>query len=241
MQGIFFTGTDTGVGKTFVTSAVARTLRQQGHVVDVCKPVVTGAFPEGHGWLAEDTRLLAEAAGLDGAWERVTEWSFPDPVAPPVAARQKGIRLELAGIVEAVRRRNRPGVPMLVEGVGGLLCPLTETQSNADLAAELRLPVVIVARRSLGTLNHTLLTLAAARQCKLPVIGVVVNETAPPLGLADETNIEELRRRIDVPILAVVAHENLSCRRSEFVIPEVDWMELCMTTVPRTKDEGGEW
>src|SRR5688500_10368791 len=160
MRGLFFTGTDTGVGKTVVTAAVARVLRRQGREVRVCKPVATGAVREGTDWVAEDTRVLAEAVGAGGleAFRAITPWAFPAPAAPPVAARLAGVELRLEEIVNAVRRQGRADASLLVEGVGGLLCPLTEQETVADLALALGLPLVVVARRSLGTLNHTLMT-----------------------------------------------------------------------------------
>jgi dethiobiotin synthetase len=204
--GLFVTGTDTGVGKTFVTCLLARSCRAAGLPVRVCKPLATGADLVDGRWLADDTRRLAEAAGLTGEWERITPWSFPEPVAPPVAARCHGVKLDLAEIAAAVGRAAEPGVPLLVEGVGGLLCPLTDSATVADLAALLRLPLVVVARRSLGTLNHTLLTLEVARGRGLAVAGVVVNEVTPPEGLAEATNVTELQRHTAVPVVAVVPH-----------------------------------
>ena len=224
--GLFFTGTDTGVGKTLVTAGVARALRAQGRDVVVCKPVATGARPAGAGWLADDTAELAEAAGVADDWERVTPWAFPDPVAPPLAARRRGVSLVLPDIVAAVQRRARPGAALLVEGVGGLLCPLTERETVADLVRELALPLVVVARRSLGTLNHTLLTLEAARARGLAVAGVVVSETVPPEGLADETNVDELRW-LGVPVLAVVPHQPGGARAGAPALAAVDWWGLC--------------
>jgi dethiobiotin synthetase len=229
---LFFTGTDTGVGKTFVTACVARLLRDQGHGVAVCKPVATGARRIGGTWESDDTAELAVAAGETDR-RAVTPWVFPDPVAPPVAARQCGAVLNLADLAAAVRRRARPGVAVLVEGVGGLLCPLTEDATVADLAADLGLPVVVVARRSLGTLNHTLLTVEVARRRGLPIAGVVVNETTPPEGLAEATNVAELRRLLPVPVLAVVRYRT-DVRSA--VLPElagVDWWQLRRTETGR--------
>jgi dethiobiotin synthetase len=218
--GLFFTGTDTGVGKTFVTAAVTRLLRRQGRAVAVCKPVATGAVRKGDRWLSEDTALLAEAAGLSEVPERATPFAFPDPVAPPVAARRQGVVLTLTGLAAAVRACKQPGATLLVEGVGGLLCPLTDRETVADLVADLGLPLVVVARRSLGTLNHTLLTLEVARARGLSVAGVVINETVPAAGLADETNPGELERRLDVPLLAVVAHGDPGA------LAAVNWWQL---------------
>lgn len=223
MTGLFVTGTDTGVGKTHVAAAVARLLCRQGRAVVVCKPVATGAQWHAGRWLSEDTARLARAVGREGEVDRVTRWTFPEPVAPPVAAKLHGVTLTIAGLAAAVREQERPGAAMLVEGVGGLLCPLTERETVADLAGELGLPLIVVARRSLGTLNHTLLTLEVARTRGLTVAGVVVNETTALVGLADETNVAELTRRIAVPLLAVMPYgvDDLS------PLAAVDWWRLC--------------
>src|SRR5207248_9911905 len=103
--------------------------------------------------------------GLEGdaALREVTPWAFPAPAAPPVAARLAGAELRLVDLLAAARRCARPGSLLLVEGVGGLLCPLTEGETVADLARLLALPLVVVTRRSPGTLNHTLLTVEVAR------------------------------------------------------------------------------
>jgi dethiobiotin synthetase len=224
---LFFTGTDTGVGKTWVVAGVARVLRGQGHRVGVCKPVATGASWVEDAWRSEDTCRLAEAAGLTSGLERVTPWAFPEPVAPPVAARCHGIRLTLEGLAGAVRAWSEAGVAVLVEGVGGFLCPLTECATVADLAAVVGLPLVVVARRSLGTLNHTLLTLEAARARDLQVAGVVVNETARPEGLAEMTNVAELARRAGVPLLAVVRYQAPGELPDRTALGRVDWWRLC--------------
>ena len=225
MRGLFITATDTGAGKTFVTAVIARTLRAQGAAVRVCKPVATGADRVGGRWVSEDTRVLAEAAD-DPDYEAITPYVFPTPAAPPVAARLAGVALRLEQLADAVRRRARPGALVLVEGVGGLLCPLTETETVADLAAELGLPIVVVARRSLGTLNHTLLTLEVAHVRRLPVAGVVVSETAPVSGPAEETNVEELRRRIRAPLLAVLPHRPDRIPQACPASSAVDWRRL---------------
>jgi dethiobiotin synthetase len=233
VRGLFFTGTDTGVGKTVVMAAVARLLRDQGQAVHVCKPVATGAEWVSGQWISEDTRLLAEAEGDSEKWREITPWSFPDPVAPPVAARRCGQSLSLPEMVNAVRRRSRANSPVLVEGVGGLLCPLTESETIADLALELNLPLVIVTRRSLGTLNHTLLTLEAASARGMTVAGVVVNETTPPLGLADETNVEELGKRMREKILAVVPFQKNPQNALISSLAKVDWQAL-LESAPST-------
>jgi len=226
LQGLFFTGTDTDVGKTFVMAWIARLLKKQGRQARPCKPVATGVNEQG--W-NDDTVELGRAASLsESQYREITPWTFPDPAAPPVAARRQGKKLKLSDIVMSVRDRAAAGTALLVEGVGGLLCPLTETETVADLAAALGLPVVIIARRSLGTLNHTLLTIEAARNRQLPMAGLIINETAAPHSLAEETNVEELRRRTAIPVLAVVPYQ---VRPSSHVPPSlmaVDWWQLSM-------------
>lgn len=224
--GLLFVGTDTGVGKTFVTAAVARYLTRRKHRVRVCKPVATGANWIDGRWLCDDTLRLAEAVGQTTELDQITPWSFPDPVAPPVAARRQRVTLTLDSVAAAVREQCQPNEILLVEGVGGLLCPLTEQETVADLAELLRLPLVVVARRSLGTLNHTLLTLEVARHRGLAVAGVVVSETTQSQGLAEATNIEELRRRIRVPLLAVIPFQMQTTSDELPAISAVDWRQL---------------
>ena len=221
MIGLFITGTDTGVGKTTITVGLTQLLRSKGFTVRVSKPVATGAAKIGGRWISDDTKALAEAAGHTNL-EEITPWAFPDPVAPPVAARRQGKKLELSAIVAAVRGMALPDSVILVEGVGGLLCPLTETATVADLVKALDLPLVIVARRALGTLNHTLLTLEVAGSRGLRLAGVVVNETEPSRDLAAATNVDELRRLVDTRLLALVPN------RSDVApaLSGVDWRAL---------------
>jgi dethiobiotin synthetase len=221
MRGLFITATDTGAGKTFVTAGVARIWRREGRPFRVCKPVATGA----EGRWSEDTHLLAEAAG-DTDLEAVTPYTFAAAVAPPVAARLAGTAVMLADLAAAVRRRAAGGMTMLVEGVGGLLCPLTERATVADLVRELDLPLIVVTRRSLGMLNHTLLTVEAAQRRGLRLAGVVVTATTPVQGVAEETNVEELRRRLNVPLLAVLPHQPDATDSGIAALAAVDWWGL---------------
>jgi dethiobiotin synthetase len=221
MRGLFITATDTGAGKTYVTAGIARLWRRQRRSFRVCKPVATGA--DNH--FSADTRLLAEAAGdLDLA--AITPCTFAAAAAPPVAARLAGTSLRLEDLAAAVRRRAAEGNAVLVEGVGGLLCPLTERETVADLAVELALPLIVVARRSLGTLNHTLLTVEAVQRRNLHVAGVVVTATTLVQGVAEETAIEELRRRLDLPLLAALPHQPNANNSEMAELQAVDWWRL---------------
>ena len=225
MDGLFITGTDTGVGKTEVTAGLARLWRRQGRPFRVVKPVATGATWQQGRWLADDTRRLARAAG-ETDLDAVTPFAFPEAAAPPLAGRLAGREPTLEELEDAVRRRLPVGGAVLVEGVGGLCCPLTARDTVSDLVGRLRLRLVVVARRSLGTLNHTLMTVEIARQRGLSVAGVVVSETAPVTTLAEQSNVEELRSRLRVPILAVVSHRPGGHEEEIAGLAGVDWWSL---------------
>ncbi len=215
----FITGTDTGVGKTSFTCALLQVLSQDFPDLAGLKPVASGAGATHRGLLSEDTQRIAAALDVDPFNTPITGWTFPDPVAPPLAARRVGGTLDLESIVAFVRAQTRPERMLLVEGVGGLLCPLTERETVADLIATLGMPSIVVSRRSLGMLNHTLLTLEVAAKRGLPVVGVVVSETTPPTSLAEATNLEELQRYTNVPILGKLPHGGE-------LQSMVDWVQL---------------
>ncbi len=161
-RGYFVTATDTGVGKTVVTAALASLLRARGRDVAVFKPVQSGA-------LADDPAGDAALLGAECVY------SFAAPLAPVVAARAEGVTIELEPILARARELVAKHELLLVEGAGGLLVPLAPALDIADLAAALGLPLVVVARAGLGTVNHTLLTIEAARARGLEIAGVVLN------------------------------------------------------------------
>jgi dethiobiotin synthetase len=201
LPGLFVVGTDTGVGKTRVSAAIARSLVGQGRRVGVLKPVATGAVRRGDIWECEDADALIRSVGGDLPLERVAPLVFEEPLAPSVAARRRGTPLAPETVLKEVRQAlgwwaERADV-MVVEGVGGLLTPLAERMTVVDLAAALDYPLLIVARRALGTLNHTLMTVECALRRGLRVAGIVLNSAeAGDAGLADATNAEELARHL---------------------------------------------
>jgi dethiobiotin synthetase len=171
MRGLFVTGTDTGVGKTVVAAAVVSALRASGEPVAAFKPVVTGTdHPPDPLW-RRDHELLAAASGQQP--EEVAPLAFGAAAAPHRAAEIEQRRIEPAELLAAARRAGY-GKTLIVEGVGGLLVPITMGTSVRDFARELSLPLVIVARPGLGTINHTLLTVEAARAVGLRVRAVVM-------------------------------------------------------------------
>jgi dethiobiotin synthetase len=171
--GIFVTGTDTGVGKTLVAAALARYLTRRGMTVGVMKPCETGVGDPAEP--GDDARLLrwAAASGDDDAL--VAPYRLAEPLAPALAAERQGVVIDPARIVEALARIRRGKQLVLVEGAGGLMVPVRGGYLMADLARHLALPLLVVARASLGTINHSLLTVFAARTMELPVAGLMVN------------------------------------------------------------------
>ena len=215
LPGLFVTGTDTEVGKTAISCAIARLLVSRGERPGVLKPIVTGAGRIGEILVGDDTRHLIDAS----AWshvpiDRVSPLSFAMPAAPSVAAREEGRGLHLGEISAAVDDciawwEGAGASGLIVEGVGGWLCPIAEDGTVADLAAWLDLPTLLVARRGLGTLNHTMLTVESIRARGVRISGIVLNE--PGAGgdpaVADRNAAELIRWLDGVPVLAEVVHQ----------------------------------
>jgi dethiobiotin synthetase len=169
-RGLFVTGTDTEVGKTVVAAALIAAARRSGVRVAAFKPVVTGI--EDGPASEQDDAILARAAGSSA--QVVAPHRFGPPMSPHLAADLAGTPLDLDRLAAAARVAARGHDLLVVEGVGGLLVPLNDTASIRDLAQALRLPLVVAARPGLGTINHTLLTLEAARAAELHVAAVVL-------------------------------------------------------------------
>ncbi|MGH2767472.1 MAG: dethiobiotin synthase, partial [Actinomycetota bacterium] len=197
--GVFVTGTGTGVGKTVVVAALSRVLASAGLAVGAMKPVQTGAGTPGTG----DVAFVVAAGGV-APHLAVTPYAFADPLAPAVAARMAGRVIDLAEIIDAFGELRSKVDLVVVEGSGGLLVPLTERETMADLAGEMRLPVVVVASPALGTLNHTALTVEVARARGLEVLGVVLSGFPAHPDPAEATNPAEIERLAATTLLGVL-------------------------------------
>jgi dethiobiotin synthetase len=196
--GLFITATDTGVGKTFVTCALARAAVRRGLRVAALKPCETGDGDDGE-------RLLAACArDLDPSLVR--PYRFHLPASPDAAARAEGTSVDPARILAARDQLARDADLVLVEGAGGLLVPLNGELLMADLAAQLGYPLLIVARASLGTVNHTLLTIEAARRRDLRVAGVVLSRAVETSGADEATNPVAIATRGKTHILGALPH-----------------------------------
>jgi dethiobiotin synthetase len=194
-RSFLITGTDTGVGKTTVASAIAAALRRRTCDLGVLKPVETGCQIAADGGLipADAVQLRWAAGREDEPLELICPFRLRDPLAPSVAARREGVRIELPDLVRAVQQIAARHEVVLIEGAGGLLVPVSDGATFADLARACSLRVLVVVGNRLGAINHARLTLDCARAAGLEMAGYVVNTLAAEPDLAMRTNVTVLR------------------------------------------------
>lgn len=207
--GYFITGTGTGVGKTYVTCRLAERARKLGQEVFAYKPIETGCRREGTRWIGSDQQDLVRAAGGWQTGKLVGVYQFEHPVAPAVAAARAGTIISIDLALALPRSAMLGQLPfehtnlVLVEGAGGWRVPVTETVDMAGLAKASGLPVIVVALATLGTLNHTLLTLEAIERDGQRCAGVVLSQRPEDEVELVQSNLEELRSRWSGPIVAL--------------------------------------
>jgi dethiobiotin synthetase len=204
---LFVTGTDTGVGKTTVSAALLAAWRRSGRRVAPLKPIETGCDGVPPDLVPADALRLAAAAGLaDTPVDVLCPNRYALPASPEAASRAEGRPVDLDAIDRAHARLAAGADLVLVEGAGGLLVPIAPGVLMADLAARLGATLLLVARASLGTINHTLLTVEAARRRGLAVAGVILNRTASLPGPDEPTNAEAIARHGGVEVLGTLPH-----------------------------------
>jgi dethiobiotin synthetase len=227
VPGCFVTGTGTGVGKSVLTAAIVAALRTQGHPVRVLKPVLTGLDEASDGVWPRDHELLATVAGCRP--EDVVLEGYGPPVSPHLAAALADRPLSVTDLGSRIRRAAAPGTALVVEGVGGLLVPLGEDGDVRALAGEVGLPLLVAARPGLGTINHTLLTLAAAREADLPVAGVVLTPWQAKPDQIECSNRETIERlgNVEVATLGPVAKPTVPALAAAAAsLPLARWLGL---------------
>lgn len=201
MRGLFLTGTDTGVGKTRVGTALAAALIEADYPVRVRKPVESGCEPGSSGLRPADGTMLAAAADASDSIDVVTPYRLQAALSPERAARLEGMSFSIDDLAEACLRETSAEDFLLVEGAGGFYSPLTPDGGlNVDLAQKLGLPVLLIVADRLGCINHTLLTLSAIESRGLAVAGVVLNEIEPSddLGM---NNFQDLQERLNLELV----------------------------------------
>jgi dethiobiotin synthetase len=227
-RGIFITGTDTGVGKTIVAATLARLLVGRGKKVGVLKPVTSGCRLDDAGLVSDDAELLAWSAGQSVTPE-TAPYLLKEPIAPSAAAELEHVRIEFSRILAAYHRIAEQSDFVIVEGAGGLMVPLSGGLLVADLVKLLALPLLVVARPALGTVNHTVLTTFAARQLGIDVRGVVINGFPAAPSLAESTAPHLIDSLAGVPLLGRLPAID-SCDGQQIVTALSDWLAAQPTT-----------
>jgi dethiobiotin synthetase len=230
MRGVFVAGTDTGVGKSVVCAAICAALGRRGNRVAAFKPAVTGLHEaderprSGERW-PPDHELLARAACAGQAPEEVAPYRFERPVSPHYAAELAGTSIEPSKLLRAAGDAAARADLLVCEGVGGLMVPLTTGYLVRDLAVDLGLPVVVAARTALGTINHTLLTVEAARAAGLRVAGVVMTPWPEEPSGIERSNRETVERLAGVNVSALPPTRPAGLAEAGAALPLEGWLE----------------
>jgi dethiobiotin synthetase len=203
--GIFITGTDTGVGKTIAAAGLLLTLKQRGLNVGYMKPVETGCPVLDGEVVPQDVRFIREVVGIRDDLELMCPYRLKAAAAPSIASRLEDVHVDLGFIVDQYFQLSLLHEIVVVEGVGGLMVPLNNSDLVTDLVLQLGLDMLVVARPGLGTINHSLLTLNMAKVMGIPTSGVIINGFGrEAIGLPERTNPDEIEHFGNVPVLGIV-------------------------------------
>jgi len=207
VKGLFITGTDTGVGKTYVAAGLVTALRRRGVNVGVMKPAETGCSMRFGQLIPKDAQRLIKAAGVRDSLALVNPYRFRKPLAPFVAAGLERKQVNMREIINAYHTLSTRHEFMIVEGAGGIMVPLSRSATYLDLAYSIGIPVLIVARPGLGTINHTLLTVSALRERNIPIAGIMINYAKDwKTGLAEQTSPELIEKMSNVKIAGIILY-----------------------------------
>jgi len=204
-KGFFITGTDTDVGKTWVSVGVVEQLKQQGHRVGVMKPIAAGCEQTDAGLRNEDAQQLRQTSPLKLDYDLVNPYAFAAPIAPHIAAEQTGTKIDTSLLLQQFNKIQAQSDCVVVEGAGGWKVPLNDTEYLDDLALMLNLPIILVVGMRLGCLSHALLSAEAIENKGLKLAGWVANVIQPDQSCLLE-NIQTLEQHINAPMLGRVNH-----------------------------------
>jgi len=217
-SGLFVTGTDTGVGKTYVSAGIATALKHRGVDVGVMKPAETGCRIRAGRLMPKDALHLMKSARVKDPLSLVNPYRLRKPLAPSVAAAREGKKIDPDKILSAFNALCERHEFMIVEGAGGIMVPLCGEYTYLDLARTMGLPVLIVARPGLGTINHTLLSIAALKGRRIAIAGIVINYALDwKPGLAEETSPAVIEKISGIRIVGIIPHAS---RKFDSVLDE---------------------
>jgi dethiobiotin synthetase len=239
LRGVFVTGTGTGVGKSVLAASICAALAARGETVAAFKPVITGLDERDSEWPLDD-ELLAQHASAGQSREQVAPHRFGPPVSPHLAAAMAGEQIEPLALAREARERAEKADALVCEGIGGLMVPLAGGFVVRDLAVELDLPLVIAAQTGLGTINHTLLTIEAARAAGLTVTGVVLTPWPSEPDEIERSNRETIQRLGDVKVHVLPETRPDEVADAGAELPVDEWLEVAENTPPdiAETDEG---
>ena len=209
-KGIFITATDTEAGKTYVSCAIARAIKRTGLIPGVFKPVSTGN--------RNDAKALIKAAGINERPETVTPVFFKNPMSPYGASLIENEVFDLKAVDKAFKYFLKKYDFTIVEGVGGLLVPLKQSFFVSDLIRRLRLPVIIVARFGLGTINHTLLTVDKLRRDKACIAGIILTGKKDIKDISVKSNASIIKKAAKLPVLELGWNEEIDLKKNKWIV-----------------------
>lgn len=209
MKSYFITGTDTDVGKTYVTAGLAVTLRKMGIDVGIMKPFAAGTKQK-KGFMSEDVEILANAAQVNDPEELINPQFFPIPASPFTASKSLNTKVKLNLVLKQFKKLSSLHDVVLIEGMGGIMTPILKNYYVTNLIKDMKLPAIIVTKTKVGTVNHTIMTCQMCKKYNIPIKGIIINNFD-----SDGYSINELKRDfkalLNVPILGVIPFlENLS-------------------------------
>ncbi len=205
MAGIFITGTDTNVGKTMIAAALAWLMRRKGIDVGVMKPFATANRVFSKRYRSQDTALLARASAVYDHDYDLNPFFYSIAASPLSATELKyGPPVDTEKALQKLKKLGKKHQFMIVEGIGGILVPLTENESIADFAKRANLPLIIVSTPTLGTLNHTLLTIMACKKLRLKIAGIILNKTSKKPDMVEQKTAPILERLTNIKVLAQI-------------------------------------
>lgn len=226
-NGVFVTGTDTGIGKTFCSLLLMQALQQRGLRVAGMKPVASGGMYKQQQLVNDDALRLQQQSDLQHPYELVNPYVFEPPIAPHIAARQAGQIIEPKKIQHAFQQLRATTDQVVVEGVGGWRVPLSDSLSVSDLPILLDLPVILIVGMKLGCLNHALLTIESIKQHGVKLLGWIANSIDPDFE-QQQANLHTLKSHINAPCLAHIpffsASMNLEQRQQSATNINISWL-----------------